>query len=258
MMILRLADGVCDRPETLKSAQSKISELTNGLIFMMAAQSTALYWFLGPVAKPVSRSHMPLLAALMLVALLAIGQESQQSAILRGTVRDDQGKPIAQVGVLLQKKGTSNKLTTQTDAHGQYIFLELPDGIYSLEASKDGYPYARFDSVFLKHLESRTIDLTLGMQSDAASSSSAPQFFDQPQFTVSGVTDTTTLGGHGSDTVVRTRNSLAKETASLSGTAPKVSPDPAADSNNYPAAKSLLKRNSPSTKPPTSTISLRT
>ena len=44
---------------------------------------------------------------------------------------------------------------------------------------------------------------------------SAPQFFDPPLFTVSGVTDTTSLGGHGSDAVVRTRDSLAKETAAL-------------------------------------------
>ena len=36
------------------------------------------------------------------------------------------------------------------------------------------------------------------------------QFFDQPQFAVAGVTDTTNLGGHGSDTVVRTRETLAK------------------------------------------------
>jgi len=51
------------------------------------------------------------------------------------------------------------------------------------------------------------------------SPSSKPQFFDPPQFTVSGVTDTTALGGHGSDTVVRTRNSLARETAALAKTA---------------------------------------
>jgi tetratricopeptide (TPR) repeat protein len=44
---------------------------------------------------------------------------------------------------------------------------------------------------------------------------SSPQFYDPPQFTVSGVTDTTSLGGHGSDAAVRTRDSLAKETAAL-------------------------------------------
>lgn len=55
----------------------------------------------------------------------------------------------------------------------------------------------------------------------SASQPSSPQFFDPPQFTVSGVTDTTSLGGHGSDAVVRTRDSLAKETAALG----KASPD---------------------------------
>jgi tetratricopeptide (TPR) repeat protein len=42
-----------------------------------------------------------------------------------------------------------------------------------------------------------------------------PQFYDQPQFTVAGVADTTNLGGHGSDTVVRTKEALAKDTVSL-------------------------------------------
>ena len=48
------------------------------------------------------------------------------------------------------------------------------------------------------------------------SSSTAPQFYDEPQFTVAGVADATNLGGHGSDTVVRTKESLAKDTVSLS------------------------------------------
>jgi tetratricopeptide (TPR) repeat protein len=51
--------------------------------------------------------------------------------------------------------------------------------------------------------------------SSSSTRSAAPQFFDPPQFTVSGLTDTTGLGGHGSDTVVRTRNSLAREAATL-------------------------------------------
>jgi tetratricopeptide (TPR) repeat protein len=51
--------------------------------------------------------------------------------------------------------------------------------------------------------------------SSSSSSSATPQFFDPPQFNVSGVTDTSSLGGHGSDSVVRTRNSLARETATL-------------------------------------------
>jgi tetratricopeptide (TPR) repeat protein len=47
-------------------------------------------------------------------------------------------------------------------------------------------------------------------------SSGTPQFYDEPQFTVAGVADTTNLGGHGSDTVTRTKEALAKDTVSLS------------------------------------------
>jgi tetratricopeptide (TPR) repeat protein len=47
-------------------------------------------------------------------------------------------------------------------------------------------------------------------------SSGTPQFYDEPRFTVAGVADTTNLGGHGSDTVVRTKEALAKDTVSLS------------------------------------------
>lgn len=52
-------------------------------------------------------------------------------------------------------------------------------------------------------------------KSQHSESQATPQFFDEPQFSVAGVTDTTNLGGHGSDTVLRTNESLAKETVAL-------------------------------------------
>jgi tetratricopeptide (TPR) repeat protein len=42
-----------------------------------------------------------------------------------------------------------------------------------------------------------------------------PPYFDEPQFIVAGVTDTSQRGGHGSDPVLRSAESLAKETAAL-------------------------------------------
>ncbi len=56
-------------------------------------------------------------------------------------------------------------------------------------------------------------------QPSPPASTRKPEFFDQPQFTVSGVTDTTSAGGHGSGTIVRTRDAIAKEAVSL-GKAP--------------------------------------
>jgi tetratricopeptide (TPR) repeat protein len=47
-----------------------------------------------------------------------------------------------------------------------------------------------------------------------------PEFFDEPQFTVAGITDATNLGGHGSNTIVRTKESLAKDLASLGAASP--------------------------------------
>jgi tetratricopeptide (TPR) repeat protein len=43
----------------------------------------------------------------------------------------------------------------------------------------------------------------------------APQFYDEPQFTVAGVKDPSETGGHGSDTVRRTTEAMTKETVSL-------------------------------------------
>jgi tetratricopeptide (TPR) repeat protein len=49
-------------------------------------------------------------------------------------------------------------------------------------------------------------------------SAAQPEFFDEPQFTVAGVTDTTNLGGHGSNVMVQTKEALAKDVVSLAGT----------------------------------------
>jgi tetratricopeptide (TPR) repeat protein len=57
-----------------------------------------------------------------------------------------------------------------------------------------------------------------------------PQFYDEPQFTVAGVTDPTNLGGHGSDTVVRTKENLAKDAAALGRNATPASPPANAES----------------------------
>jgi len=56
------------------------------------------------------------------------------------------------------------------------------------------------------------------------SQSGQPEFFDEPQFTVAGVTDPTNLGGHGSNTVLHTKETLAKDVASLGANPGKDSP----------------------------------
>ena len=175
----------------------------------------------------------------MSASLFGLGQEAAPSASLQGTIRDANGKPVAQVAVVLQKRGTADRFTAQTDSRGSYRFANLQDGLYSLQASKDGRGDATLDSLFLGPHQSKTVDLALGTPRPGnASEASAPQFFDPPQFTVAGVTDTTNLGGHGSDMVVRTRDSLAKETVSLGETKTKDASDAAEEKSLREAAES--------------------
>jgi tetratricopeptide (TPR) repeat protein len=48
----------------------------------------------------------------------------------------------------------------------------------------------------------------------------SPEFYDEPKFTVAGVTDTTNLGGHGSAVVQRNTEALARDTVSLKKESP--------------------------------------
>jgi len=141
-------------------------------------------------------------------------QTATGSATLQGTVRDAQRRPVSGATIELTTAGNKERLSAQTDASGVYRFSSLAAGAYSLRVEKPQVGKANLGPVALTRGELKTIDLTLE-PSPESSGANAPQFFDQPQFTVAGVTDTTSLGGHGSDTVVRSREALAKQTAGL-------------------------------------------
>jgi len=63
------------------------------------------------------------------------------------------------------------------------------------------------------------------LRAQAPNPQSPPPYFDEPKFIVAGVTDPSQRGGHGSDPVLRSAESLAKATAALrTGTAPDTNP----------------------------------
>ena len=62
-------------------------------------------------------------------AWLAAAAQSPTGSI-QGTVEDDAGKPLAQVGVWLSGTGIDLQFT-ETDQNGFYEFLNLPDGQYA-------------------------------------------------------------------------------------------------------------------------------
>jgi len=174
-------------------------------------------------------AHRDKVPWILVFALLVSPLQAQQggpSASLQGIVRDPEGKGTPGASVELRVKDATEVRTAVTDAQGMYKFAALAGGVYSLRVIKNGFDDAQVESVFLASNQTKSLDLKLGA-ARTHTSENVPEFFDPPQFTVSGVTDTTSLGGHGSDTVVRTGNSLAKETASLG--------EPAASGRETPA-----------------------
>ena len=149
----------------------------------------------------------------------------QSGATLHGSVRDSKARPVAGATVYLQGKDGTGTLSAQADAAGSYRFSGLGEGIYMLRVEAAGYSRATFGPCALGPREAKALDLTL-------EAGAAPEFFDEPQFTVAGVTDGTNLGGHGSNVVVRTKDSLARDIASLS-----VAGDKGPSGNALPTAR---------------------
>ena len=167
----------------------------------------------------------------MLCTVLAVPGQAQNSgpssgATLQGTVRDALHQPVAGAEVHVQRKNDTQTLDALTDSKGAFKFSALSEGAYSLRASMAGKGKATVAPMILGHNDTKTLDLTLSTEDLA--------FFDEPTFSVAGVTDTTNLGGHGSDTVVRTKNALAKATVFLGtgSSSDSLSPRPGAESED--------------------------
>jgi hypothetical protein len=145
------------------------------------------------------------LAAIALFGPLARGQ-----SVLQGSIRDSQDRPAAAASIYLQIQTSEQTLTAHTDSEGSYRFPALHEGTYSLRVETSGFGRAAFGPFVLGPKEMKRVDLTL-----------ESAFFDEPKFTVAGVTQATNGGVHASDTVRRSTEALAKATASLSQESPR-------------------------------------
>jgi tetratricopeptide (TPR) repeat protein len=140
-----------------------------------------------------------------------------EEAGIQGTVLSAAGKPVSDASVRLEAPGAQHPFETRTNAAGAFAFSHLPAGSYTLTAEKSGLS-ARTTAIAMSEGDRKHIDLTLVSSVDTSTSSSQVppmSFSDQPNFTVAGVTDWTAVGGHGSDSILRTSEDLARETLAL-------------------------------------------
>jgi tetratricopeptide (TPR) repeat protein len=157
----------------------------------------------------------------------AVGANANGSTV-RGVVRDPAGKPVADAAVRLERRDTETATDRTSSADGAFEFASVADGDYVVSATKAG---KQSQSVEIKvsssegggnstGQESIVLELEDTLRSNkgtVASGSQPMEFSDSPSFTIAAVTDWTAAGGHGSDAILRTSESLTRDAAQLKG-----------------------------------------
>ncbi len=145
------------------------------------------------------------------------------TSMVQGHVRNSDGHPMAGVTVSLDfANGTATETwRAQTNSSGDYRFEGVRAGSYTVRIQGTENTVALIKSVEVAAGESKKVDLVVEAspptsQDTSSSSAKSPEFFDQPTFTVAGVTQAANAGGHGSDTVLRNSEALVRDTAGLS------------------------------------------
>ncbi len=141
--------------------------------------------------------------------------QSTSGAVIEGSACDVQHRALAAADITATSVAEHTKLATKSGTDGKFR-MQLPAGAYSVTASLHGW---RDSSREISLVAGQTLSMQFLLEkvssSDKKTASSVGEFADAPNYTVSGITNPTNLGGHGSDTGVRTKESLARATASL-------------------------------------------
>ncbi len=113
----------------------------------------------------ISRASRALVGAAVLAVALTVlsapvyGQAS--SAAVNGTVTDQQGAIIPATRVLLTSVETGIEHRSETNAVGRYVYVNIPPGYYTIEASSDGFRTAAIEPFILTVNQTATFDIVL-------------------------------------------------------------------------------------------------
>ncbi|WP_263351802.1 tetratricopeptide repeat protein [Acidicapsa acidisoli] len=169
----------------------------------------------GPWVAICLRIALGLVAALMGWPA-AMGQSASplpsDGVSISGAVVDSAGRHIPDVFVRLERSSVPGAVETTTDASGSFEFHSLKVGDYTLIAQKSRL---RSHSTSVSATSADEVKQVKLVLEDLSAPVNAMEFADAPNFTVAGVTDWTAVGGHGSDSSLRTSEALTREALTL-------------------------------------------
>jgi tetratricopeptide (TPR) repeat protein len=160
-------------------------------------------------------------------AAQSISAAEARRGVIEGSVRDPFGKPVSGAKVRLERNGEPGAMEATTSPNGGFAFQSARSGTYIVSAQKEDLRTVRL-RVIVDSAGSLTladgagaIVLKLAKDHDTDAKTALPgremEFSDSPSFTIAAVTDWTAAGGHGSDAILRTSESLTRDAVNLKG-----------------------------------------
>ena len=141
-----------------------------------------------------------LAVVLLSVPAQIFGQAGPAASSIEGKACDTQNRPVPGATVILETPASTQSVSTTADAQGHFRFSKIVPGKYTLRAHLSGFADASEGPFSVKESETKFVVLRVqkadSVESGESASADIP-FSDETHFTVAGVTDTTSLGGHG-------------------------------------------------------------
>ncbi len=110
-------------------------------------------------ASRTLRAALAVVCACLGFAGIAFGQAS--SSAVNGTVTDQQGAVVPGTEVVLGSVETGIERSAEANAIGQYVFVNIPPGYYTISASAEGFRTAAIEPFPLVVNQTATFDIVL-------------------------------------------------------------------------------------------------
>jgi hypothetical protein len=109
------------------------------------------------------QKRLPVVFLILASGLMA--QSETGRAALEGTVSDPSGKTIAAAAIAVRDTQTGLQRALKTNAEGSFRASALPVGLYTVEATSEGFGTARVTNIALTVGETKTVSITLQVSS---------------------------------------------------------------------------------------------
>lgn len=101
--------------------------------------------------------------AVVLVALVAASAApALAQSIVRGTVKDAQGQPVADAVITFNNEASSNQIQTKTDRNGNFMQIGLAGGSYKVVAAKEGVGEQTVNAFPVSQGQNKPLEFMLG------------------------------------------------------------------------------------------------